>query len=155
MKVSSKSLLTPTFLKIVVIFFFCFRKSHRKLFALISYHISNEFLVPETKFRSIELFQVVSMGRRRLSANFQLLFRLIKALVFLTLLSVFIILIALPHMTLRDIIVCILAFMPTGWGLLLVSELFFSPFMCPIYNFLLAFNFSSLFNSSCSDLVYS
>jgi len=68
--------------------------------------------------------QVVSFGRRRLSANFQLLFRLIKALVFLTLLSVFIILIALPHMTLRDIIVCILAFMPTGWGLLLVSKLF-------------------------------
>lgn len=68
------------------------------------------------------LMKVVSFGRRRLSANFQLLFRLIKALVFLTLLSVFIILIALPHMTLRDIIVCILAFMPTGWGLLLIAQ---------------------------------
>lgn len=66
--------------------------------------------------------QAVSVGRRRFSANFQLLFRLIKGLIFLTVLSVFITLIALPGMTLTDILVCILAFMPTGWGLLLVSN---------------------------------
>lgn len=30
-------------------------------------------------------------------------------------------------MTFRDIIVCILAFMPTGWGLLLVSYIYFVP----------------------------
>ena len=70
----------------------------------------------------IELLQIVSVGRRRLSANFQLVFRLIKGLISLTFLAVFITLIAVPHMTLQDIIVCILAFMPTGWGLLLVSE---------------------------------
>ncbi|KAE9463007.1 hypothetical protein C3L33_05086, partial [Rhododendron williamsianum] len=29
---------------------------------------------------------------------------------------------ALPHMTFKDIIVCILAFMPTGWGLLLIAQ---------------------------------
>ncbi|KAF5445815.1 hypothetical protein F2P56_031502 [Juglans regia] len=68
------------------------------------------------------LMKVVSLGRRRLSAKFQLVFRFIKALVFLTFCSLFITLIALPHMTLKDIVVCILAFMPTGWGLLLIAQ---------------------------------
>lgn len=62
------------------------------------------------------------MGRRKFSANFQLVFRLIKGLIFLAFVSILIILIALPHMTAQDIVVCILAFMPTGWGLLLVRE---------------------------------
>ena len=33
--------------------------------------------------------------------------------------------IALPHMTIQDIVVCILAFMPTGWGMLQVNALSF------------------------------
>lgn len=69
----------------------------------------------------------MSVGRRRFSATYQLVFRLIKALIFLTFITVLILLIALPHMTFKDIIVCILAFMPTGWGLLLVSYIFFVP----------------------------
>lgn len=65
--------------------------------------------------------QAVSVGRRRLSADFQLLFRLIKCLVFLTFFSIFITLLAIPAgLKARDIIVCILAFGPTGWGLLQV-----------------------------------
>lgn len=68
------------------------------------------------------LMKAVSVGRRKFSANFQLLFRLIKGLIFLTFLSVFITLIVVLNMTLRDIIVCILAFMPTGWGLLLIAQ---------------------------------
>ena len=74
---------------------------------------------------SASIMQGVSVGRRRFSANFQLAFRLIKGLIFLTFLTVLILLIALPGMTFKDIIVCILAFMPTGWGLLLVSYCFF------------------------------
>lgn len=66
--------------------------------------------------------QTVSVGRRKFSANFQLVFRLIKGLIFITFISILVVLIALPHMTIQDIIVCILAFMPTGWGMLLVSE---------------------------------
>lgn len=68
-------------------------------------------------------FQTISVGRRKFSANFQLMFRLIKGLIFLTFISILVTLIALPHMTMRDIIVCILAFMPTGWGLLLVRHI--------------------------------
>ncbi|XP_050252355.1 callose synthase 1-like isoform X2 [Quercus robur] len=64
------------------------------------------------------VMKVVSIGRRRLSAKFQLLFRLIAGLISLVFVSVFISLIAVPHLTLQDIIVCILAFVPTGWGLL-------------------------------------
>uniref|UniRef100_A0A1D1XVQ2 1,3-beta-glucan synthase n=2 Tax=Anthurium amnicola TaxID=1678845 RepID=A0A1D1XVQ2_9ARAE len=68
------------------------------------------------------VMKTVSVGRRKFSANFQLVFRLIKGLIFLTFVSILITLIALPHMTLQDIIVCILAFMPTGWGLLLIAQ---------------------------------
>ncbi|KAM1026730.1 hypothetical protein ACFX2A_040578 [Malus domestica] len=68
------------------------------------------------------LMKAVSAGRRRLSADYQLLFRLVKGFIFITFLAIFVTLIVLPHMTLRDVIVCILAFMPTGWGLLLIAQ---------------------------------
>ncbi|BBH04334.1 glucan synthase-like 12, partial [Prunus dulcis] len=64
----------------------------------------------------------VSVGRRKFSAEFQLVFRLIKGLIFITFVSILVTLIVLPHMTLQDIIVCILAFMPTGWGILLIAQ---------------------------------
>ncbi|KAH9774697.1 callose synthase 2 [Citrus sinensis] len=68
------------------------------------------------------LVKGMSVGRRRFSANFQLLFRMIKGLVFISFITIFIILIAIPHMTFKDILLCILAFMPTGWGLLLIAQ---------------------------------
>ncbi|KAJ0083727.1 hypothetical protein Patl1_29895 [Pistacia atlantica] len=73
-------------------------------------------------FLILFVMKTVSVGRRRFSANFQLVFRLIKGLIFLTFISILVILIALPHMTVQDIIVCILAFMPTGWGMLLIAQ---------------------------------
>jgi len=68
------------------------------------------------------VMKTVSVGRRKFSAEFQLVFRLIKGLIFITFISIIIILIAIPHMTVQDIFVCILAFMPTGWGLLLIAQ---------------------------------
>ncbi|XP_015584610.1 callose synthase 1 isoform X4 [Ricinus communis] len=68
------------------------------------------------------LMKAMSVGRRKFSADFQLLFRLIKGLIFVTFVAIFITLIALPHMTFKDILVCTLAFMPTGWGLLLIAQ---------------------------------
>lgn len=67
------------------------------------------------------------MGRRRFSTNFQLLFRIIKGLVFLTFVAILITFIALPLITPKDIFLCMLAFMPTGWGMLLVSPLIALP----------------------------
>ncbi|KAK4408227.1 Callose synthase 3 [Sesamum angolense] len=72
-------------------------------------------------FLILFVMKTISVGRRKFSANFQLVFRLIKGLIFVTFVSILAILIALPHMTPRDIVVCILAFMPTGWGLLLIA----------------------------------
>ncbi|KAJ4711705.1 Callose synthase [Melia azedarach] len=66
--------------------------------------------------------KAISVGRRRFSANFQLLFRMIKGLIFISFVTIFITLIALPHMTFKDIMLCVLAFMPTGWGLLLIAQ---------------------------------
>ncbi|KAL5539883.1 hypothetical protein UlMin_043582 [Ulmus minor] len=68
------------------------------------------------------VMKTVSVGRRKFSANFQLMFRLIKGLIFMTFVSIVVTLIAVPHMNVQDIIVCILAFMPTGWGMLLIAQ---------------------------------
>ncbi|KAK1613351.1 hypothetical protein QYE76_037024 [Lolium multiflorum] len=68
------------------------------------------------------VMKTVSVGRRRFSAEFQLVFRLIKGLIFITFISIIVILTAIAHMTILDIFVCILAFMPTGWGLLLIAQ---------------------------------
>ncbi|KAG5015805.1 hypothetical protein JHK85_021941 [Glycine max] len=73
-------------------------------------------------FVILGLMKGVSVGRRRLSADYQLLFRLIVGSIFLTFLAIFIILIAVAKMTIKDIIVCILAVMPTGWGILLIAQ---------------------------------
>ncbi|GAB4856101.1 Callose synthase 3 [Ancistrocladus abbreviatus] len=73
-------------------------------------------------FLILFVMKTVSVGRRRFSANFQLVFRLIKGLIFLTFVSILVTLIALPRLTVQDIFVCILAFMPTGWGLLLIAQ---------------------------------
>ncbi|CAN8247661.1 unnamed protein product [Cochlearia groenlandica] len=64
----------------------------------------------------------LGMGRRRFSTNFQLLFRIIKGLVFLTFLAILITFISLPLITPKDIFLCMLAFMPTGWGMLLIAQ---------------------------------
>ncbi|PPS05987.1 hypothetical protein GOBAR_AA14662 [Gossypium barbadense] len=68
------------------------------------------------------VMKTVSVGRRRFSASYQLVFRLIKGLIFLTFVSILVILVTLAHMTIQDIIVCIFIFMPTGWGMLLIAQ---------------------------------
>ncbi|XP_014500928.1 callose synthase 2 [Vigna radiata var. radiata] len=73
-------------------------------------------------FVILGLMKGVSLGRRRLSADYQLLFRLIEGSIFLTFLTIVIVLIAVAGLTIKDIIVCILAVMPTGWGLLLIAQ---------------------------------
>ncbi|CAA0815271.1 Callose synthase 3 [Striga hermonthica] len=68
------------------------------------------------------VMKTISVGRRKFSANFQLVFRLIKGLIFVTFVSILAILIAFARLSPRDIFICILAFMPTGWGLLLIAQ---------------------------------
>ncbi|KAI4386274.1 hypothetical protein MLD38_004220 [Melastoma candidum] len=73
-------------------------------------------------FVMLLVMKTISVGRRKFSADFQLVFRLIKGLIFVTFLTILVVLIALPHMTMKDVILCILAFMPTGWGMLLIAQ---------------------------------
>lgn len=81
------------------------------------------------------IFQTISVGRRKFSANLQLVFRLIKGLIFLTFVATLVILMTLLHMTPKDMVVCVLAFLPTGWGMLLVSHhpfyVLLNVFSCP------------------------
>lgn len=91
--------------------------------SFLAYEMYTKFLIVWQISIFFLLCQTVSVGRRKFSANFQLVFRLIKGMIFVTFVSILVILIALPHMTLQDIVVCVLAFMPTGWGILQVNFL--------------------------------
>ncbi|KAL0362554.1 UNVERIFIED_CONTAM: putative callose synthase 8, partial [Sesamum calycinum] len=68
------------------------------------------------------LLKIVNLGRQYLSADHHLAFRLFKAFLFLGVLATIIILSVICHLSLRDLIVCCLAFLPTGWGLILVAQ---------------------------------
>lgn len=65
--------------------------------------------------------QLVNCASRRLSSKHQLVFRLIKLLIFLSVMTSLILLSCLCQLSIMDLIICCLAFIPTGWGLLLVS----------------------------------
>ncbi|KAJ3682000.1 hypothetical protein LUZ60_014573 [Juncus effusus] len=66
--------------------------------------------------------KIVSFGRRRLGAQVQLVFRLIKFIIFVTIISIVITLFLVLHITVLDIFITFLAFMPTGWGILQIAQ---------------------------------
>ncbi|KAK6134488.1 hypothetical protein DH2020_031770 [Rehmannia glutinosa] len=65
---------------------------------------------------------IVNVGRHYLSANHHLAFRLFKAFLFLGVLATIVTLSLICHLSVRDLIVCCLAFLPTGWGLIMVAQ---------------------------------
>ncbi|KAL9145596.1 hypothetical protein ABFS82_13G054300 [Erythranthe guttata] len=70
------------------------------------------------------ILKTVNVGKQYLSANHHLAFRLFKAFLFLGVLATIVTLSLICHLSLRDLIVCCLAFLPTGWGLILVGQTF-------------------------------
>lgn len=64
--------------------------------------------------------QIVSMGRKKFSADFQLMFRLLKLFLFIGSIATLGILFTVLNLTVGDIFASLLAFMPTGWALLQV-----------------------------------
>ncbi|KAI0511251.1 hypothetical protein KFK09_011876 [Dendrobium nobile] len=68
------------------------------------------------------ILKVVSMGRKKFSADFQLMFRLLKLFLFLGCVGTVCILFTLLNLTVADIVVSFLAFMPTGWAILQISQ---------------------------------
>ena len=68
------------------------------------------------------LFQVVSMGREKFVTRFQLVFRILKGIVFLVLIGLLVLLFVGFDLAIADVGASILAFIPTGWFILLVSD---------------------------------
>ncbi|XP_057461872.1 callose synthase 7-like isoform X2 [Actinidia eriantha] len=68
------------------------------------------------------VLKMVSMGRRRFGTDFQLMFRILKVLLFLGFISVMTVLFVVCGLTISDLFASLLAFMPTGWALLLIGQ---------------------------------
>ncbi|XP_050220253.1 putative callose synthase 8 isoform X2 [Mercurialis annua] len=68
------------------------------------------------------LFKAVNMGRKQFSTNYHLVFRLFKAFLFIAVVSITITLSLICQLSLKDVVVCCLAFLPTGWGLILIAQ---------------------------------
>ncbi|XP_059452724.1 callose synthase 7-like isoform X2 [Corylus avellana] len=71
---------------------------------------------------TLVVLKMVSMGRRRFGTDFQLMFRILKALLFLGFMSVMTVLFVVCGLTISDLFAAILAFTPTGWALLLIGQ---------------------------------
>ncbi|KAK9102524.1 hypothetical protein Sjap_019778 [Stephania japonica] len=68
------------------------------------------------------ILKIVSMGQKTFSADFQLMFRLLKLFLFTGAVVTLVVLFTLLNMTVGDIFASLLAFIPTGWALLQISQ---------------------------------
>ncbi|KAL9422973.1 hypothetical protein AB3S75_035121 [Citrus x aurantiifolia] len=68
------------------------------------------------------VLKMVSMGTRRFGTDFELMFRILKALIFLAFMSVMTDLFVICGLTISDLFATVLAFLPTGWALLLIGQ---------------------------------
>ncbi|KAK9678325.1 hypothetical protein RND81_11G203700 [Saponaria officinalis] len=67
------------------------------------------------------ILKIVSMGRKKFSADYQLMFRLLKLFLFIGFVVTLVIFFLFLNLTVGDIFVCLLAFLPTGWALLSIA----------------------------------
>ncbi|PWZ19153.1 Callose synthase 5 [Zea mays] len=70
----------------------------------------------------VMVLKVVSMGRKKFSADFQLMFRLLKLFLFIGSVGTLAVLFTVLHLTVGDIFASFLAFAPTGWAILQISQ---------------------------------
>ncbi|KAK8514492.1 hypothetical protein V6N12_009194 [Hibiscus sabdariffa] len=75
---------------------------------------------------SCVLFKIVFMGRKKFSADYQRMFRLLKLFLFIGFIVTLVILFLFLNLTVGDIFVNLLAFMPIGWAPLSVCSLYLS-----------------------------
>ncbi|ESQ51131.1 hypothetical protein EUTSA_v10022518mg [Eutrema salsugineum] len=68
------------------------------------------------------ILKIVSMGRKKFSADFQLMFRLLKLFLFIGSVVIVGMLFHFLKLTVGDIMQSLLAFLPTGWALLQISQ---------------------------------
>ncbi|KAH9316293.1 hypothetical protein KI387_024920, partial [Taxus chinensis] len=65
----------------------------------------------------ILLFKVFTFSQK-VSVNFQLLLRFIQGITFISVVTGLVIVVLLTRLTLPDLFASVLAFIPTGWGIL-------------------------------------
>ncbi|GAA0165996.1 hypothetical protein LIER_21259 [Lithospermum erythrorhizon] len=68
------------------------------------------------------VLKIVTMGRKKFSADFQLMFRLLKLFLFIGIVATLVMLFVFLHLTVGDIFASLLAFLPTGWALLQIAQ---------------------------------
>ncbi|CAL0327582.1 unnamed protein product [Lupinus luteus] len=68
------------------------------------------------------ILKIVSMGRKRFSADFQLMFRLLKLFLFIGAIVAMGLMFTLLSLTIGDIFVSLLAFLPTAWALVQIAQ---------------------------------
>ncbi|KAF9681753.1 hypothetical protein SADUNF_Sadunf05G0035600 [Salix dunnii] len=68
------------------------------------------------------ILKIVSMGRKKFSADFQLMFRLLKLFLFIGSVITLVILFTTLHLTVGDIFQSLLAFLPTGLAILQIAQ---------------------------------
>ncbi|KAL2342918.1 hypothetical protein Fmac_004203 [Flemingia macrophylla] len=69
----------------------------------------------------IVILKIVSMGRKTFGADFQLMFRLLKVLLFIGTVVILVLMFTLLSLTVGDIFVSLLAFLPTGWAFIQIA----------------------------------
>jgi len=70
----------------------------------------------------IIILKIVSMGGKKFSADFQLVFRLLKLLLFIGSIVTLVLMFIFLNLTAGDIFASLLAFLPTGWALLQIAQ---------------------------------
>ncbi|KAK4359850.1 hypothetical protein RND71_022079 [Anisodus tanguticus] len=68
------------------------------------------------------VLKIVSLGRKKFSADFQLMFRLLKLFLFIGFIVTLVMLFKFLSLTVGDILTSLLAFLPTGWALLSIAQ---------------------------------
>ncbi|KAK7333647.1 hypothetical protein VNO80_30424 [Phaseolus coccineus] len=68
------------------------------------------------------VLKLVSLARRRFGTDFQLMFRILKALLFLGFFAVMTLLFVVCGLTISDLFAGIIAFMPSGWAIILIAQ---------------------------------
>ncbi|KAL6607973.1 hypothetical protein ACP70R_041036 [Stipagrostis hirtigluma subsp. patula] len=68
------------------------------------------------------VLKLVSIGRQKFGTDLQLMFRILKGLLFLGFVSVMAVLFVVGNLTISDVFASILGFLPTGWCILLIGQ---------------------------------
>uniref|UniRef100_A0A7N0UVT5 1,3-beta-glucan synthase n=1 Tax=Kalanchoe fedtschenkoi TaxID=63787 RepID=A0A7N0UVT5_KALFE len=68
------------------------------------------------------ILKIVSLGQKKFSADFQLMFRLLKLFLFIGTIVIIVMLFTFLSLTVGDIFASLLAFLPTGWAILQISQ---------------------------------